>query len=152
MKIFYSDKPLELNPSNHSVFLAGPTPRSINVPSWRPHAIDALNHMGYGGQVIVPERYVKSNHIDYDEQAEWEHLGLENCSSIVFWIPRDLDTMPAFTTNIEFGRYCKDSRVFYGRPDNAPKNRYLDWLYKKYQPHKKIYNNLGEVLQASICL
>jgi hypothetical protein len=108
--------------------------------------------MGYGGQVIVPEHIGGCDNFDYDGQVEWEHYGLENCSRIVFWIPRDLKDMPAFTTNVEFGRYCKDPRMMYGRPDDAPKNRYLDWLYKKYQPNKKIYNNLGELLHSWVSL
>jgi hypothetical protein len=49
----------------------------------------------------------------------------------VFWIPRDLVWLPGFTTNVEFGRYIGSGKCVYGRPDSAPKNRYLDWLYQK---------------------
>ena len=40
--------------------------------------------------------------------------------------------MPAFTTNVEFGYYlCKNPRkVYYGRPDDSEKNKYLDWLFE----------------------
>jgi len=113
-----------------SIFLAGPTPRATNVESWRPRAIDLLHSMKFDGQVIVPER--RSWELGfYGYQVEWEFVGLENCTKIVFWIPRDLETMPAFTTNVEFGRYVDSGRIIYGRPIDAPKTRYLDWLYTK---------------------
>lgn len=149
MKIFYSDSPLKLDENQHSVFLAGPTPRSNNVQSWRPHALNILNTLNYMGQVILPEHSIQSENIDYDMQVEWEHQGLMECKSIVFWIPRNLKTMPGFTTNVEFGRFTHDVRTFYGRPDDSEKNRYLDWLYKKVNG-QPIFNNLEELLKYSI--
>ena len=154
MKIFYSDSPLDgsLDVWGHSIFLAGPTTRDRRVPSWRPDAIKILRDLNYDGQVIYPEREVKVGHIDYDTQVEWEYHGLVNCDRIVFWIPRDLETMPAFTTNVEFGTYIKSGRIVYGRPDDAPKNRYLDWLYKKHSYYNKlpIYNSLRDTLEAAV--
>ena len=40
--------------------------------------------------------------------------------------------MPAFTTNVEFGRYITSSKFLYGRPPDSVKNRYLDWMYQDY--------------------
>lgn len=48
-----------------------------------------------------------------------------------FWMPRHLETLPGFTSNVEFGRYVGSGRVVYGRPEGAPHTRYLDWLYQK---------------------
>jgi hypothetical protein len=149
MKVFYSDEDLDLDLLTKSIFLAGPTPRDKNVPSWRPQALKILDELNYKGQVMVPERRVKQDHIDYIDQVEWENLGTEDCTRLVFWIPRDLVTMPAFTTNVEFGRYVESGKVMYGRPANSPKNRYLDWLYKKFN-NKPIYEDLKELLRASI--
>jgi len=56
--------------------------------------------------------------------------------------------MPAFTTNVEFGTYVKSGRIVYGRPDDAPNNRYLDWLYKKHND-RPIYNTLKDTLEAA---
>lgn len=149
MKIFYSDNPLDLDAAKHSIFLVGPTPRSKTVESWRPYALDILDKLGYRGQVIVPEWRVVVEDFNYDGQVEWEHTGLENCSAIACWVPRDLKDMPAFTTNVEFGRYVRSGRLFYGRPDSAPKNRYLDWLYKKYNNHT-VHNNLIDLMKNAI--
>ena len=44
---------------------------------------------------------------------------------IVFWIPRDLDTLPGFTTNIEWGAWHRSGKVVLGAPPDAPKMRYL---------------------------
>lgn len=148
MNVIYSDQDIEKLLALHlpSIFLAGPTPRSRDVQSWRPEAIEFLDRLGYKGQVLVPEHKVKGmEKVDYTDQVEWEHYGLENATKIVFWIPRDLKTMPALTTNVEFGRYVTSGRALYGRPDNAEKCRYLDWLYKKYN-HRPIFNTLQSLM------
>jgi hypothetical protein len=66
---------------------------------------------------------------DYTDQVEWEYVGLEGCRVVAFWVPRDLATLPGFTTNVEFGRYVGSGRCVYGRPEGAAHTRYLDWLY-----------------------
>lgn len=114
-----------------SIFLAGPTPRSRDVASWRPEAIELLRGLRFDGTVLVPERRDGSVKFDYLDQVEWEYTGLEGCSVISFWIPRDTTTLPGFTTNVEFGRYVGSGRCVYGRPDGARHTRYLDWLYEK---------------------
>jgi hypothetical protein len=129
MNVVFSDQPLDTRPP--SLFLAGPTPRSPEVPSWRPEALDLLRGCGFGGTVLVPERRDWSVKFDYLDQVEWEFAGLERCQVIVFWVPRRLPDLMGFTTNVEFGRYIESSRCVYGRPDGAAHTRYLDWLYAK---------------------
>lgn len=151
MKIIYSDEDFTLrkdprhdpSPEQDSIFLAGPTPRRVDVKSWRPEALELLDKLGFRGIVLVPERRDWQNW-DYLTQVEWEWKGLNTCDLVVFWIPRELVTMPAFTTNVEFGRYVDNS--VYGRPDNAPKNDYLDWLYTKVTG-KKPFNDLETMLE-----
>jgi hypothetical protein len=149
MKVFYSDKPITLDSTIHSVFLAGPTPRARNVPSWRPRALEIYKQLGYQGQLIVPEHETWTGKADYIDQVEWENTGTEGCKCFLVWVPRDLETMPAFTTNVEFGRYVASGKMVYGRPDDAPKNRYLDWLYKKFNS-TPIYNNLEDLVKSSL--
>jgi hypothetical protein len=129
MKVVYADQPPEFG--HPSIFLAGPTPRSADVASWRPQALDLLRRLGFAGAALVPERRGGWQHGDYLDQVEWECAGLEGCSVIAFWVPRDLATLPGFTTNVEFGRYVGSGRCVYGRPERAPHTRYLDWLYSK---------------------
>lgn len=69
----------------------------------------------------------------------------------MFWIPRSLPDMFAFTTNVEFGYWLHSGKVIYGRPDNAAKIKYLDWLYKE-DYNKVPINNLEELLKGSIIL
>ena len=109
----------------HSIFLAGPTPRSAEVPSWRPHAIALLAERGYAGVVFVPEDEHGEWRHDYTDQVEWEERCLNRADCIVFWVPRALDAMPAFTTNIEWGAWCASGKVVLGYPEHAPKMRYL---------------------------
>lgn len=151
MIVITSDQDIQkqLNLNQYSIFLVGPTPRDKDTPSWRPFALKLLEALNYSDQVLVPERSDKAWKMAYEDQVEWEHYGLEHCDRIVAWVPRDIQKMPAFTTNVEFGMYVKSARMLYGRPDSAEKCRYLDWLYKKYN-NKPIYNNLPELLKAAI--
>ena len=147
MKTIYTPEPVILE--GKSIFLAGPTPRSIHVKSWRPNALELLEILDFGGTVLVPERRDWATKFDYLSQVEWEWEGLENCLAIVFWVPRHLGTMPAFTTNVEFGSYVRSGRAYYGRPDNASKCDYLDWLYEKVTSRKP-HNNLYELLMEAV--
>jgi len=133
-----------------SLFLAGPTPRD-GSEGWRPKALDILNNLGYNGIVYVPEPFAQG----YDKQIGWEWKFLEESSIRLFWIPRELEKMPAFTTNIEFGHCvisCKERDNFgtiYGRPDDAPKISYLDWHYKRVAKEEP-YNDLKLMLAESV--
>ncbi len=116
-----------------ALFLAGPTPRIENpVPSWRPHALVLLEREGYDGVVFVPEDREGTPRLSYDNQIEWEHRMLNFADCIIFWVPRDLQTLPAFTTNIEFGLWVRSGKIVFGAPDGAPKNDYLRLCAKKY--------------------
>lgn len=149
MRIVYSDQPIPTEIGLISMFLAGPTPRGDGTPSWRPEALQILSDLKYNGTVFVPEHKTWNGKEDYLDQVEWEDEALDKALFQVFWIPRDLKTMPAFTTNVEFGRFVHFQSCLYGRPDNAPKNRYLDWLYKKYNG-QTIHNDLTELLKSAL--
>lgn len=128
MTINYSDE--EVIKNQKSIFLAGPTPRNGEIASWRKEACDILEKNGFDGVVYIPEYSSWKPKGDYADQAGWEREALLNASIIVFWIPRTIPDMPAFTTNVEFGYWLHTGKVIYGRPDDACKVKYLDWLYK----------------------
>lgn len=137
--------------SKKSIFLAGPTPRDGDIASWRKDACSILEKLGFDGVVYIPEYSSWKVKTDYVDQAEWEREALTEATVILFWIPRDLKDMPAFTTNVEFGYWLHTGKVIYGRPDNAVKIKYLDWLYK--EDYNKIpINDLDELLKESIVL
>jgi|SRR5262245_52851859 len=113
-----------------SVFLAGPTPRDPSVASWRPGAVEVLRDLwaasGQGRLVVfVPETSTGGLFGGWDAQVEWEDTCLIACDVIAFWVPRDLRTLPGFTTNVEWGRWEASGKVVLGAPPAAPKNRYL---------------------------
>ena len=58
---------------------------------------------------------------------------------------------PAFTTNVEFGQWIHTGKILYGRPDEARKIKYLDWLYKT-DTNNEPYSNLEELLNDSMNL
>ena len=132
-----------------SIFLAGPTPRDELTLSWRPAMNEALKKAGYDGVVFVPEPRDRRFKCNYHDQVEWERQHLEMSDRIVFWVPRNLENMPAFTTNVEFGRYVTSGKILYGRPDRSPKNSYLDWLYQKDGADLAI-NDMDELARAVV--
>lgn len=148
MKVIYADTPI-VNVSRPSIFLAGPTPRSTEVKSWRPEALRILETLNFSGHVLVPERGDWSALTDYTYQVEWEDIGLWNCTKIVFWIPRNMATLPGLTTNVEFGRFAREKRTMYGRPDSAEHVRYLDWYYHKYNGGN-VYWDLDTMLKDAV--
>jgi hypothetical protein len=134
-----------------SIFLAGPSPRDtegfINN-NWRRVAIELISVINEDITLYLP--LPSSGVVDnYDNQVEWEEQNLNKVDVILFWIPRDLVTLPAFTTNFEFGEYYKSGKVVYGRPDSAPKNKYLDYKYTKHNKGETIYRDLKSTLLAA---
>ena len=125
-------------PAGPSVFLAGPTPRSAAVASWRPQAIQALDAAWTAPatlHILVPEHPGGLSDTEYEDQIEWEWDGLDRASAILFWIPRDLRTLPGFTTNIEFGFTVRSGRTVLGCPLDCPnpeRNRYLVRLGRRF--------------------
>lgn len=115
-----------------SIFLAGPTPRSADVPSWRPDALGILERSGYDGVVFVPEfRDHDRRVVGYVGQVEWEERYLNMADCILFWIPRNMETMPALTTNTEWGVWCDSGKVVFGAPKTAEAVSYQEHYAKK---------------------
>ena len=126
----FSDKP--------SIFLAGPTLRNdFFENSWRKDAVRILEEKDFDGNVYIPESETgdySAINLDTTGYPEWEWARLERSQIILFWVPRDLEKLPGFTTNIEFGRYitlCPE-KVVLGYPKSAPKNTYLGQLYTRF--------------------
>ncbi|MFC4587023.1 nucleoside 2-deoxyribosyltransferase domain-containing protein [Sphaerisporangium corydalis] len=139
-----------------SVFLAGPTPRSEDVPSWRPAAIEAITLAWTGPgplTVLTPESRggVRAEH--YDDQFAWENAARESAGAILFWIPRDLATLPGFTTNVEFGHDVRSGRTVLGCPPGCPnpeRNRYLIHLAHHYAV--PVHTTLDATVTATLAL
>lgn len=153
MRVIYAFEPLP-EVGHSSIFLAGPTPRAgigeAAIKSWRQEAIDILQRIGYKGDVLIPEPR-DGWQADYNGQIEWECYGRKVSDIIVFWVPREMKLMPAFTTNIEFGEDLPTGKVLYGRPDDAPKNRYLDARYKdfmKKEPHSTLEALMQDIVNT----
>jgi hypothetical protein len=146
INIIYSDQPIrEVGSWNyHALFLAGPSPRNGIGSNWREDALAVIEAEYTRRNINTPlDVYVPlpSSGVvdDYDHQIEWEQAHLERADTILFWVPRDLDTLPGFTTNVEFGQFVnrdmwkaytgQSKLIVYGRPENAPKTKYLDKLF-----------------------
>jgi 8-oxo-dGTP pyrophosphatase MutT (NUDIX family) len=120
-----------------TVFLAGPSPRKEGDPNWRPEAIEALRRAGYRGTVLVPVPRNGEWPRDYNDQIAWESAHLAICDVILMWVPRDLEVLPGFTTNVEFGEWLHSGKLLYGRPPDSPKTGYLDARYRSVSSKQK---------------
>jgi len=130
----------------NTCFFAGPTPRVDGVESWRPEALRILSELGYTGTVFIPEREEGGWLGDYKGQVVWEWKALGLAEKTLFWVPRDLDKMPGFTTNVEFGmltmRYPE--RVVLGCPDGAAKMRYLKSIARNINTYRQAFGLPGD--------
>lgn len=149
MKVIYAQQPIDIE--GQSIFLAGPTPRSADVKSWRPEVIEELLKQGFKGTVFAPEMeggWTKD--FEYGAQIDWETNSLEACDVIIFWVPRDLKDMPAFTTNIEFGIWLEKNpnKIVLGWPEDAEKMTYIE--YKAKQAYIKCHKDIKEMVKYAI--
>jgi 8-oxo-dGTP pyrophosphatase MutT (NUDIX family) len=126
MQVIYTQKPMPAS-IRASIFLAGPTPRTAETPSWRPEALKILEARGFDGTVFIPEFEGGPWRGSYDDQVGWEEEALNHADCVLFWVPRSLDTMPAFTTNDEWGWWKGSGKVVFGAPPEAEKVRYQQW-------------------------
>ncbi len=140
------------DPCNASLFLAGPTPRDPITPSWRPEALRLLAELGYTGATVIPEPRGGEWLHSYAGQIDWEVAMRARADLIAFWVPRELASMPAFTTNVEFGEDYDSCRCLYGRPAEAQKCRYLDVRWEAMSGHAPHDNLRGLLAEACALL
>ena len=132
------------------LFLAGPTPRSGDVASWRPGALEVLARAGFEGSVLVPEDRDGTFRGEYDDQVTWEWEGLDRADAIAFWVPRRIPQMTGLTTNVEFGLWCRSGKAVLGTPEGAEKVTYLHWVAQ--QVGMEQCSTLEDTLAAAVAL
>lgn len=147
MEIVYSDQKLP-NKVTKTLFLAGPSPRDKETISWRNEAIKILKDLNYDGTVFIPEPST-GVYPDYDGQIDWELAAMKRADVILFWIPRELNKLPGFTTNVEFGFWIDSGKVVVGFPKDAEKVRYLDELAKRssVKCHSTLKDTINQALE-----
>lgn len=145
--IYVPNKPPET--FQKSIFLAGPSPRKPGQHNWRPEAIKILEELGYDGVVFIPlTEFEDEWKHGYDAQIDWEKKYLDMCDVIVFWVPRKVRALPAFTTNVEYGMYLSMGKSVLGFPTSAPKMSYLSAHAKKqFIPE---FDNLRDTLAHAV--
>lgn len=131
-----------------SIFLAGPTPRDAETPSWRPEALRLLEELGYDGTVFIPENREGKVFGDYTDQIEWEEKALNRADAIVFWVPREMTKMPALTTNVEWGVWADTGKAVLGAPVGAASVRYLQTMATKLKVPS--YSTLDAALEEAV--
>src|SRR5579875_3113661 len=107
MEIIFATDPIPKS-ITHSIFLAGPSPRSKDVYDWKRKALEILKKINFTGTVFIPVPQGKFEGEDdkaswtYLNQIAWECATRKIADKIVFWVDRDIQgKMPGFTTNVE---------------------------------------------------
>ncbi|WP_254406248.1 nucleoside 2-deoxyribosyltransferase domain-containing protein [Streptomyces sp. AC627_RSS907] len=141
--------------SGPKVFLAGPTPHARSaVESWRPAALEELAARWTGTQpltVLTPESRGGKRAAHYDDQVGWETEARAAADAILFWIPRDVFTLPGFTTNVEFGLDVATGKAVLGCPPDCPspeRNRYL--IYVAHRHGVPVRDTLADTVTAAL--
>ena len=129
MKIIIPRDLIDTNILEPTIFLAGPTLRNNirDFTPWREDTIKLFSEKKFKGTLFIPEPFQG----DYERQIRWEEHYLDKCNCIMFWIPRNMQTLPGLTTNIEFGEWMKSSKVVLGFPKEAEHMGYLEYKAKK---------------------
>ncbi len=123
LKIVYAQSPFPTSVTK-TLYLAGPTDRNNRPTAWRQQALQILRDLAFDGHVFVPELEEGKWNGNRDAQWAWEDAAMSRADALVFWMPRDLETLPGFTTNIEWGLYASSGKVVLGVPEGAQKT---DW-------------------------
>lgn len=131
-----------------SIFLAGPTPRDADTASWRPEALRLLAARGFTGVVFVPEARDGVWSREYDDQVAWEETHLHMADVALFWLPRELQRLPGFTTNDEWGAHKHSGKVVFGAPPEAAKVRYQQYYAEKL--HVPTADSLAGTIDAAL--
>ena len=138
-------------PWKSGIFLAGPSPRGKEDHNWRPEALELLNRLEYSHPVYVPlPRTGEWSSTDYTSQINWELRYLRQARVIAFWIPRDLEHLPGFTTNVEFGMYLNSGKIVLGYPDGAAKMSYLHYVARLNDV--PIFDTLERTIQGAFTM
>lgn len=152
--VIWAREPL---PDGPAIFLAGPTPGKGGPRSWRWDAFEAIDRLIWAPgaapfAILTPEsRGARADR--YEDQFRWETEARRRATVIMFWIPRDLKTMPGFTTNVEFGLDVPTGKVVLGCPRDCPnpeRNRYLIHVARRFEA--PVCDTLDETARAAVAL
>jgi hypothetical protein len=78
----------------------------------------------------------------------WELEAMRRADILLFWVPAEQDTLPAYTTRIEFGLQMQSGKVVLGMPHDAYQTRYMEKLAQTYQ--LGVHHTLAETVTAAL--
>ncbi|MCI2422871.1 nucleoside 2-deoxyribosyltransferase domain-containing protein [Saccharopolyspora sp. K220] len=86
-------------------------------------------------------------------KVDWETDARSAATAILFWIPRDLKSLPGFTTNVEFGLDVTTGKAVLGCPPDCPnpeRNRYLVYVARRHAV--PVCETLTDTVAAALAL
>lgn len=146
-KKIYTGQEITQDDSLGTIFLMGP--RNEDQTSWRASCIEKIEQTNTCVSIFIPETKAElyaSNIMPVHspkQQFEWEYSAQNSASCIIFWAQ---DKSWGMKSSIDFGKWHKYDRFFWG---SKSENNYLDWLYykeKKMHAHK----DLGDLVKYAV--
>lgn len=167
--LFYDDDELaqRLEDTESSIFLAGPTSRGCRT-RWRIDAVELLDNRGFSGTVVIPEfrnrQFDRAAPIRFARSdcpapgmrptsygiLEWETIGIERSTCVLFWMPFVPGSLPGLTTRAEVSRELARApeRIVLGMPPGE-----LSGSHIRYHAHKggvTIHETLPATVDAAL--
>ena len=141
--IIKSPKKLPERKKNWYIFLAGPI---LGAPDWQ-NSLPKIN----GDVTLLSPRRENYDNFNYDEQVNWETIGLRVADIILFWIPEEREKIKdheyAQTTRTEFGEYlARGKKVIIGIHNNFYGRRYFETKFKQYD-NGKVHNSINDCIK-----
>ncbi len=134
-------------PTQPSIILLGPSSKDANLTDWRQEVITLLDERGFEGAVYIPEPRTRNRPLDYDEHLRWVLDACQAADVILFWVPRNMQTLPGLKTNVEIGMFIQSPKLLFGAPENAVKMRYIKTLLRYY--NQPFFSDLTHLLDVA---
>lgn len=130
------------------VFLGGPIQ---GAPGWHEQVPD----LGSDVELVCPKRsslIANLSNSGYREQLDWETLGLRISDIILFWIPKEVKSIPgrdyAQTTKIELiENLVRGKKIVLGIEQGVNTRRYLVEKYKEYRGGYKVCDTFEDTIK-----
>ncbi len=116
------------DPLGPSILLVGPTPNRPRDQGWRMEALNLIDATDVRVTVLCPEYFrTPAGKGSYEDQLDWEDEALASATVLLFFFPRETDSMLGLDATLYWGRYSRATpeRCVLGAPDWAVHTRLL---------------------------
>ncbi len=131
--MFINHSKQSLIKSEKGIYLANPT-KEVEL-----EALSTLEQKGFDGVV----------YIGGIAEREWNEEAIKNSNAVVLWVSKPQSETPSFTRCVNFEELISTGKLLYGRPNDADRLKYIDWLYE-FDMSEKPFASMEELIDTAI--